>query len=355
MKRIGVFAGLLALTAATLFGGAGAGATDITATNIYTTNLYVTGQPSSAPGQVQGLTVTVGQNTASLAWTPNPASDAVSQYIVQMDGSPVGASSVASYVVRGLQPNTQYTFVVAAVNSMGTGSYSAAVQATTLPEYATPPVGLAVYSATAVEWTANPPTEAIQKYNVYINGTYFDDTAAADYDFTGKNLVQGQSYQVTVTAVNGLGDSQPSQVLDFTYGLATPANLQLYNMGDNHAYIMWSYPNNTTPFVVNVAGQVYDVPAGQMDYQLDGLAPNTNYSITVQAVGPDGQSLSGMSNVLNFTTESTQGFDQVSEIVDAMDNLSNLAVFWTVLAGFMLAFPLAKIVRAAIKIARRPY
>jgi len=92
-----------------------------------------------------------------------------------------------------------------------------------------------------------------------------------------------------------------------------------------------------------------------MDYQLDGLAANTNYSVTVQAVGPDGESLSGMSNVLSFTTESAQGFDQVSEIVDAFDNLSNLAVFWTVLAGFMLAFPLAKIIRSAIKISRRPY
>jgi len=347
---------LLAFLTAAVFLAAGtAGATDITATNIYTTNLYVTGQPTSAPGQVQGLTVTVSQDTASLAWTPNPASDAVSQYLIEENGSPVGASAVASYVVRGLQPNTQYTFAVAALNSMGTGSYSSAVQATTLPEYATPPVGLAVHSATAVEWTANPPTEGIQKYNIYLNGSYFDNTTSTDYDFTGKNLVQGQAYQVAITAVNGLGESQPSQSLDFTYGLATPTNLQLYNMGDNHAYIMWSYPNNTTPFVVNVAGQVYNVPAGQMDDQLDGLAPNTNYSVTVQAVGPDGESLSGMSNVLNFTTESAQGFDQVSEIVDAFDNLSNLAVFWTVLAGFMLAFPLAKIIRAAIKIGRRPY
>jgi hypothetical protein len=300
--------------------------------------------------QVTGLTVTVSQTSATLAWTPNTATDAVSQYLVEENGNPAGASNVASYTAKGLQPNTQYTFAVAAVNSLGTGTYSAPVQVTTLPDYATAPVGLAVYTATAITWTPSPITQGVQQYNIYLSGVLFEHTAAAGYDFASKNLVQGMTYNVTVTAVNGLGESQPSAPLPFTYGLATPTNLQMYNLGDNHAYIEWSYPNPDTSFVVNVAGQVYDTAPGQSNYQLEGLSPNTQYTVTVQAVGPDGSSLSGISNPLTFTTEQSQGYDQVSEITDAFDNLAGLGVFWTLLAGLLLAFPIIKLIRAILKI-----
>jgi hypothetical protein len=351
MKRLIIFLGVVSVVF--FLSAYTAGATDITAQNLYTTNLYVTGQPAAVPGQVQGLTVTVSQTTAILAWTPNPSSDAVTQYLVEDNGAAAGASAVASYTVKGLQPNTQYSFTVAGVNSLGTGSYSQAVQVTTLPDYATPPVGLAVYTATAITWTASPITQGVQKYNIYLAGQLFDNTAGTSYDFAGKNLIQGQTYTVTVTAVNGLGESQPSAELYFTYGLSTPADLQVYNLGDNHAYIEWTYPNLNTAFTVNVAGQVYDTAPGQLDYQLDGLSPNTQYTVTVQAIGPDGKSLSALSNVLTFTTEAAQGFDQVSLITDSIQNLANLGVFWVTLAGIMLAFPIVKLIRAAVKSRRR--
>lgn len=90
---------------------------------------------ATAPAQVTGLTLgTATSTTQPLTWTaPSDGGSAITDYVVQW--SPAGAntwttfadgtSTTASATVTGLTASTSYDYRVAAVNAIGTGSYSA--------------------------------------------------------------------------------------------------------------------------------------------------------------------------------------------------------------------------------------
>ena len=89
---------------------------------------------ATAPAQVTGLTLgTATSTTQPLSWTaPNNGGSAITDYIIQR--SPAGentwvtfadgTSTTASATVTGLTASTSYDYRVAAVNAIGTGTYS---------------------------------------------------------------------------------------------------------------------------------------------------------------------------------------------------------------------------------------
>lgn len=97
--------------------------------NILNTNPQV-------PDQVAGANAIPGDTTLNLSWTA-PASDApVTDYIIEYTPSGGSATTVqvgsaaTSYQLTSLTNGTQYSIRVAAISSVGTGAYSAAITAT---------------------------------------------------------------------------------------------------------------------------------------------------------------------------------------------------------------------------------
>jgi hypothetical protein len=95
---------------------------------------YVAGTPA-APFQVTGLATRTGDTTVNLSWTAPPNGGAtITDYAIQYR---IGAGSWTTFAhtastatsidVTGLTNGTTYGFQVAAVNSVGTGTYSAEV------------------------------------------------------------------------------------------------------------------------------------------------------------------------------------------------------------------------------------
>jgi len=88
----------------------------------------------AVPGAPTLDSVTAGNASATLVWTP-PASNGggpITGYVITPStGSPVTVGNVTTYTVTGLTNGTPYTFTVAAINSAGTGPPSAALQAVT--------------------------------------------------------------------------------------------------------------------------------------------------------------------------------------------------------------------------------
>lgn len=120
--------------------------------------IYDGGGQASAPSEPTVLTGTSGNAQVALTWTA-PASNggaAITNYYYKYSSDSgtnwstpaLTGSSSASYTVTGLTNGTAYIFQVAAVNSTGTGSYSASSTSVT----AAPPCGAAgnnCYSSTA--------------------------------------------------------------------------------------------------------------------------------------------------------------------------------------------------------------
>ena len=134
--------------------------------------------PATVPGAPGIGTATAGNGSASLTWTP-PASDggaAISGYTlnaVSAGGTVVTGSAAAgatSGTVAGLTNGTSYTLKVAAVNSVGTGTFSVASNPVTP---AAPPAPKAVLSPASVTFpsTAVGATSAAQTVTLTNSGT----------------------------------------------------------------------------------------------------------------------------------------------------------------------------------------
>jgi hypothetical protein len=117
----------------------------VAATNAIGTGNYSTASgavtPAAVPGAPTSVSGTAGNAQVSLTWTA-PSSNggaSITDYVVQYSSNSGsswstfsdGTSATASAVVTGLTNGTAYTFRVAAVNSVGTGSYSTASSSVT--------------------------------------------------------------------------------------------------------------------------------------------------------------------------------------------------------------------------------
>ncbi|WP_172790412.1 fibronectin type III domain-containing protein [Nitrosopumilus sp. Nsub] len=87
---------------------------------------------TTAPSQVGTVTVTPGTDTTALSWSaPSDGGSSITDYIIQISPDDSnwstfsdGTSTATTATVTGLPKGTAYYFKVAAVNSVGTGSYS---------------------------------------------------------------------------------------------------------------------------------------------------------------------------------------------------------------------------------------
>lgn len=162
---------------------------------------------TTAPGQPTGLAATAGNGQASLSWTA-PASDggaAITDYTVQYRTTAgPGAwttfadavSTATSAVVTGLTNGTGYDFQVAAVNSVGTGTYSATASATP--------------SASAPNIAPNDPNIVYSPYN-------WDRTSARALTVCGgayfRALIAGSPTAITLNFdVSSMTGTFPSKI-----------------------------------------------------------------------------------------------------------------------------------------------
>ncbi len=181
---------------------------------------------TSAPAAPTAPTATAGAGSATVTWTaPSSNNSTITGYVVTpyLNGvaqTPVNYdASTTTRTLTGLTTGASYTFTVAAVNAVGTGTASPlsnAVTPYTVPGAPTIGTATAGDAAATVTWTAPASNggSAITGYVVtpYIAGVAqtpqtFNSTATTD---TVTGLTVGTSYTFKVAAINAAGPGAAS-------------------------------------------------------------------------------------------------------------------------------------------------
>jgi chitodextrinase len=226
---------------------------------------------SAAPSVPGGLAASGTTSTSTaLTWSASTvgAGCSLSGYTVYENGAAVASvSSGTSYTVMGLSASTAYSFSVAASDSFGASSQSAALSVTTSASScsASPsaPSGLAASgttsSGTTLSWTA-PSVGAgcsISSYTVYENGAAIA-TVSSGTSYAVSGLSPSTAYSFSVAATDAKGSSSQSTTLSVTTAPASgsgcaaawsattvyTAGMQANVGGINYVANYWTEGNN---------------------------------------------------------------------------------------------------------------
>jgi len=197
--------------------------------NTITCDTSATTDAVSVPDAPTSLTATaLSSSEIDLSWTApeNNGGSPITGYMIYRDGDSaitvyrdgdevVDCCTGTTYSDTGLDPETEYTYTVMAINSAGTSIPSNGASATT--DAATRPSDLTAttisYSQINLSWTApaNDGGSPITGYMIYREGEIIvDDTASTGTTYSDDNLDPETEYTYTVMAINAIGASEES-------------------------------------------------------------------------------------------------------------------------------------------------
>ena len=200
-----------------------------TTVNVTVVTLGIAGAASYAytavPGTPAAPTATAGITSATVTWVA-PASNnspitgyIVTPYLNGVAQAPQSYGAATTQTLTGLTAGASYTFTVAAVNAIGTGSaspQSAAVVPYALPGAPTIGAVSAGDSAATVNWTA-PASNGGSTITGYVVTPYIAGVAQTAQTFSSAatsesvtGLTPGTSYTFKVAAVNAAGTGPAS-------------------------------------------------------------------------------------------------------------------------------------------------
>ena len=290
----------------------------VAAINIAGTGTASAQSASATPATTAGAptigTATIaGVGSATVTWTA-PASNggsAITGYVVTPYIAGVAqaiqnfSSTATTETLLGLSNNTSYTFAVAAVNGMGTGSNSAQSNSVTTPTTPGAPTigtGTSGNASVSLSWTAPASNggNAITGYVVtpYIAGTAqatqtFNTTATTD-NVTG--LTNGTAYTFKVAAINGVGTGTQWAASAAVTPATTPGAPTGVSgtSGNASVSLSWTAPTVTggsaitgyvvTPYITGTAQTAQTFNTTATTDTVTGLTNGTAYTFKVAAI-----------------------------------------------------------------------
>ncbi len=296
------------------------------------------GAPSS-PRNVRAL----GRSSSSIevSWQPplNDGGAAVTGYAVERARSVNGpwqlriantGTTETSYTDTGLTPVTVWYYRVTALNRAGASSPSGAASARTFPGPPDAPSGLraTAQGATRIElrWTAPSQTNgaAVLGYRIEQSRdggrTWLalrSNTATTATTFIHTGLPPGTTRHYRVSAINGAGTGEPSNVASAMTAAVPGAvrNLSARSTGTNRIDLTWTAPSANagapvTGYRIEVSETggawrvlVANTRSAATAYSHIGLSPGTQRFYRVSAINEAGAG--AVSNIASATTDAT--------------------------------------------------
>ncbi|WP_240421799.1 fibronectin type III domain-containing protein [Paenibacillus periandrae] len=257
-------------------------------------------------------TMNIDNTSLLLSWKAALNKGNVSNYNIYNGASLIGSvgDSTTTYIVTGLNTNTNYSFTVEAKDTTGNISVvSNAVSAIIDTQAPTVPTNIAVSGTTGstvtLTWTASTDNVSVSGYDIYNGDRLTGSVNGSVTTYTITGLTGNMSYSFTVKAKDAAGNisaaSDAISVYVDNQPPSVPTNLSLISYTPNSVIMTWwgSIDNvGVTGYDVLVNGQVYVTNYGATNFTVSGLNANTTYSITVKARDAAGN-VSAASNALS--------------------------------------------------------
>ncbi|KAM7392504.1 hypothetical protein PAMA_007563 [Pampus argenteus] len=217
-------------------------------------------------------------------------------------------AAATSYVLPNLTPGMSYSLSLTAERGHKRSTPVTLSTSTGL----TTPRGLhfseVTDSSAIVHWSL--PRSPVDNYRItYVlneGGTPMTLTVDGDvFEALLPNMIPGKMYRVTVNAVKGLEESDPSTDI-VTTALDRPQGLTAVNVTDSSALLLWQ-PSvaNVDRYVITYSAEsvspvVEHVSGNTVEFEMGSLVPGTHYTVGVHAMKEAQKSSSA---VTEFTTD----------------------------------------------------
>lgn len=301
-----------------------------------------------APTNVEASEIT--ETSAKITWTASTDNVEVAGYNIYVDEAKINESlvTVTEYTLTDLKAGTEYKVVVEAVDTSSNTQSSEAVTVKTVDT--TKPsspsevaVGKITHNSAEVTWQESTDNVGVTGYNIYLNNKLVNTSPVTELRCELTALEAETEYQVKVEALDEAGNTSVSDPISFTTKTApdneaptAPGGVAVSSITDNSAVVSWTASTDN----VGVAGyniylndnKINALPVTELQFQLTGLAAETEYQVRIEAV--DGAGNTSSSGSISFATEALQTSDNEAPTVPSGVAVSGITestavVSWT--------------------------
>jgi len=262
-------------------------------------NIATKQQAVYTKAQTPALTVS-SPSINSLVVSTTDGNPAATQYQIITGGKYVTASgslsTTATWItltnkkitVTGLNNNTLYSFTAKARNAASAETAaSAAASGTTLPSAPSGLKGTPGINEVKLDW--NKITGATG-YDVYADGSEKPNISTNTYTHSGLGAETAHTYKVRARNAGGAGPwSGEIRVTTLPNPPAIPTGLNVKEIKNNEIAVEWNTAARAENYEIRINGNTIN-GIKSTSYKFTGLAPDTEYTISVQAVNKGGES-----------------------------------------------------------------
>ncbi len=271
------------------------------------------------PSVPAGLTITSQtSNSLSLSWSSSTDNVGVTGYNIYRDGAFLAGVSGLTFTDDDVTAGNTYAYEVSALDAAGnesspSGEVTAEIAEAGDTEAPTIPAGLTLQvlatEVVQLTWNASNDNTGVTGYNVYRNEALLGTTALTSY--TDSTIVQGNTYEYTITAFDAAGnESAPASPVSVggtdVVPPSVPAGLMVLSVAEAGISIAWHNATDNvevTGYNIFRDGDMHGTAEDTSMLDVD-VVPGLTYVYRVSAFDAAGNE-SGQSDPLTITMAST--------------------------------------------------